>query len=176
MRRMSMSLALGLLALLVLAAPAAASRKWCAKDPIVRLNGANVGIWVAVPEEYEPLVNGAVEVKVYTPVGVSQELVYLDEGFNGYGEVLKFTSTTDLKLRKDGSFDVVVEAWVPIDKSALKQMGVKSKSIPFQIMVVANGDLVTYADGAMEVVNGTTSVVEQTNDKTKITFSVQSVK
>jgi hypothetical protein len=176
MRRISISLTLVLLALLVLATPALASRKWCAQDPIVRLNGADVGIWVSIPEEYVSLVNGAIEVKVFTPKGVSQQLIYLDAGFNGYGEVLTFASRNDLALRKDGSFDVVIEVWVPINKDGLKQMGVKSKSVPLQVTVIANGELVTHPSGVMEVVNGRTTVVEQTNDKTRIAFSVQSVK
>jgi hypothetical protein len=176
MRRMSMALALGLLALLVLAAPAAASRKWCAKDPIVRLNGAHVGIWVAIPEEFESLVTGAIQVKVITPPGVSQELVFLDDGFNGFGEVVKFTESKDLQIRPDGTFDVMAEVWVPIDRTAVKLQGMKTKTIPLQVTIIANGELVTDENGTPEVVNGAASTVEQTNDRTKITFTVESVK
>jgi len=174
MRKYLMAITLCLLAVLVLATPALAGRKWCAKDPIVRLNGEDVQIWVAIPEEFVPAVNGPVEVKVYTPIGVNQELIFVDQGFNGFGENVKFTETEDLTVRADGSFDVTIRASVPVDRKMAKALGATrgGKTIPFQITVSTNGELVTYDTGAMEVIGGQTLVVEQTNDMTKIAFEV----
>jgi len=157
---------------MVFAMPAFAGRAWCAKDPIVRLNGEDVQIWVAILEEYEPLVTGPIEVKVATGPKVSQELIYLDAGFNGYGETVKFADLTGGKLYKDGSFDVMISAWVPIDKAALRAMGEKSQTIPFRIIVETNGETVTYDDGTMDVIDGQEFMVEQTNDRTQINFVV----
>jgi len=173
-RRLLSAFTLGLLAVIVLAMPALAGRSWCAKDPIVRLNGADVQIWVAIPEEFVPTVTGPVQVKVYTPVGVSQELIFVDQGFNGFGENVKFSTDEKLTVRADGSFDVIIKAWVPVDRELAKALGATrgGHTIPFQITVVTNGDLVTHDNGMMEVINGETFMVEQTNDMTKIAFVV----
>ena len=173
-RKIIVAVSLGLLAMLVVATPALAGRKWCARDPIVRLNGEDVQIWVAIPEEFVPTVKGAVQVKVYTPVGVSQELIFVDQGFNGYGEEVKFTTDEALTVRADGSFDVIVKAWVPINRKLAKSLGATrgGKTIPFRITINTNGELITHDNGVMEVINGNTFVVEQTNDMTKITFEV----
>lgn len=173
-RKIIVAISLGLLAMLVVATPALAGRTWCARDPIVRLNGADVQIWIAIPDEFVPTVKGAVQVKVYTPVGVSQELIFVDQGFNGYGEDVKFSTDETLTVRPDGSFEVVIKAWVPIDREMAKALGATSggKNIPFRITVSTNGELITHDNGVMEVINGNTFVVEQTNDMTKITFEV----
>ena len=172
-RRLFTASMLGLLAVMIFAMPALAGETWCAKDPIVRLNGEDVQIWVAIPEEYETLVTGPVEVKVATGPKVSRELIYLDAGFNGYGENVKFAQLSGGKLYRDGSFDVMISAWVPIDKAGLKAMGERSQTIPFRIIVETNGDTVTYENGTMDVVNGQEFMVEQTNDKTQINFVVR---
>ena len=38
--------------------------EWCKKDPVVRLGGTLVQIWVAVPAEHQALVDGPVEVEM----------------------------------------------------------------------------------------------------------------
>ncbi len=175
MRKLLVATTLSLLAVIVLAMPAFAGRSWCARDPIVRLNGENVQIWVAIPDEFVPAVIGPVDVKVYTPASVTKELIFVDQGFNGYGEEVKFTIEEKSVVRADGSFDVTIRASVPIDKKIAKKLGAGrgGRTIPFQITVITNGDLVTYDTGSMEVTNGQTMVVEQTNDGTKITFTVR---
>jgi hypothetical protein len=171
-RRLLTAVALGLLATLMLTMPALAGRTWCSKDPIVRLNGEDVQIWVGIPEEFVPSVTGPVQVKVYVPIGVRKRLIYVDEGFNGYGEKVKFTETDALALRPDGSFDVMIKASVPVDKKVARSLGLKYKAVPFRLTVTTNGELVTYANGVMEVINGQTFMVQQNNDATKITFEV----
>jgi hypothetical protein len=54
-RRGLLAILVGLIASIVVAVPALAGVGWCRADPVVRLNGTDVQIWVAIPEwTYEP--------------------------------------------------------------------------------------------------------------------------
>jgi hypothetical protein len=148
------AVALALLALLLLAAPVEAGRRWCARDPIVRVNGTQLQIWVAIPEEYLPFVNGPIRTTVLTPAEVAREVVYLDEGFNGYGEVVIWGNLRASPCRgdtcpravvaADGSFGARISAVVPLDRLALQQAGL-FEAIPLRMTVV-------YEDGSSDIV------------------------
>ncbi|HEX5166795.1 MAG TPA: hypothetical protein VFV93_15425, partial [Thermomicrobiales bacterium] len=103
-RRLVTAGSLGLLALMLLVMPAAAGVSWCRADPIVELNGTSVQVWVAVGEEHEHLVSGPIQVTVYTPDRVRTRTIFLDEGFNGFGEVVDFRNRG--WLDRNGRFDV----------------------------------------------------------------------
>jgi hypothetical protein len=119
MRRFTASLIFATLLLLIAAAPAGAwGVTWCRVDPIVLLNGTQVSILVAVPEEYAPYVNGPIDVVVRVPAQVRRELIMTDAGFNGYGETVTFIDT-DGEVNIIGGFDTVVRVTVPIDRVAL---------------------------------------------------------
>lgn len=90
MKRLVMSSTLGALALLMLVMPAVAGRAWCMRDPIVKLDGVEYQLLVGIPEENVPQVNGPVLFEFYSPKGTQQELIFMDEGFNGYGERIDF--------------------------------------------------------------------------------------
>ena len=90
MRRYGIAAAITAVMLVLVSGPAAAGWQWCPKDPIFALNGQEVQIWVSIPEHYESAVTGPVEVDVFTPRGVSQEVLFTDEGFNGFGETVAF--------------------------------------------------------------------------------------
>jgi hypothetical protein len=128
MRSRLFAVTFAMLALLVLAMPVSAGRQWCAKDPIVLLNGAELQIWVAVQEQDVPLVSGPVEVEVVTPAGVTREVIFLDEGFNNHGEVVTFTDHGG-RVNAGGVFDVQVNVIVPI-------AGASVASIPVQITLI----------------------------------------
>jgi hypothetical protein len=113
-RRLCLPACLAFLALLVLLAPAAAARQWCMRDPIVALNGAPLQLWVGIPEEYVPLVNGPISVTYRVPARVTREVVHLDEGFNGFGEIVTFEDGTGT-INAAGLFEVELLVIVPID-------------------------------------------------------------
>lgn len=175
MRRFLFAASMGLLTVLMLASPALAARSWCARDPIVALDGAPVQIWVAIPDEYVEMVNGPIDVKIITPLKTRQDVIYLDpEGFNGHGEVLKFGTNDMLKKDKDGSFDALVSVTVPVDRMMLEKKH-HVRSIPLQVTIETDGRLVTYEQNSQvvyDVVDGTVATIEQTNDGTKIQFHV----
>jgi hypothetical protein len=165
-RRTLLAFTLGMLALLILAAPVAAGRRWCAKDPIVELNGIPVQMWVAIPEEYVPYVNGPIDMTISVPAEVQREITFLDEGFNGYGEVVRFkdlgywgllSGYRPAKVAADGSFDVEVRTTVPVNKNLLFNLLMK-RTIPLQLTIV-------FADGS-------TRMVEMSNDGARIAFRV----
>jgi hypothetical protein len=93
--------AIGLVALLLSVSPANAGWMWCAKDPVVRLDGTSVQILVAVPQELQTAVTGPIQVVISVPAGVSTELVSTDAGFNDFGETVRFV--TDPNLPKIGN-------------------------------------------------------------------------
>jgi hypothetical protein len=149
MRPCWVAAALGLLALLLLVAPVVAGRRWCARDPIVAVNGTQLQIWVAIPEEYLPFVNGPIQTTVLTPADVTREVIYLDEGFNGYGEVVVWGdlyappcrngACVQASVASDGSFDVQVTAVVPLERTA------RLRAMPLQLTIV-------FEDGSSRVI------------------------
>lgn len=50
MKRLVTSSSLGLLLLVLFAVPAVAGRAWCARDPIVTLDGVEYQLFVSIPE------------------------------------------------------------------------------------------------------------------------------
>ena len=130
MRRFAISAIVPLLALLFLALPANAGQIWCKADPIVRLNGTEVQIWVAIPEDYQGHVNGPIAVEVATHASVDREVTFTDAGFNGFGETVRFT---DLKgTIKDTVFPVLVRVRVPIDRTGLG----RKVTVPVRVEVI----------------------------------------
>jgi hypothetical protein len=136
MRKLFVAIALGALAILVLATPAMAARTWCARDPIVRINGHDVQFWVAVPEEYVSLVNGPIDIQILTATPVDADVLFLDEGFNGYGEKVEFGPMRKGKVYSDGSFDIQINVKVPISDR-------KIRKVPLQLTFTIGGVAVT---------------------------------
>lgn len=87
------ALVCGLLAALVLTMPASAGVSWCRADPIVRIQGYDVQMWVGVPSGYEQYVTGPISFKIDTPPGYERKVIMTDAGFNGYGEVVTWGDT-----------------------------------------------------------------------------------
>lgn len=162
MRKAFVATTLGLLAVLVLAMPAMAGRTWCAKDPIIRINGRDTQLWVAIPQEYVPLVTGPINIQVLTAKPVTYEVLFLDEGFNGYGEKVTFGSLKGGKVFSDGSFEIQLKVQVPINTK-------KMKSIPLQLTFAIGGNATTTQTGQMTYSGGTTFIVEMTNNNTSLT-------
>lgn len=161
MRKWMVSLSLAMLAVLVLTMPAAAGRKWCARDPIVALNGHEMQMWVGIPEEYVSLVTGAVEVRISVPSGVNTQTLFLDAGFNGFGEKVTYGTLTTGKLYANGAFDIQIQAKVPINTKKLKRM-------PLQLTINFGGDATETAPGVWTYAGGESIVVEMFNDGTTL--------
>jgi hypothetical protein len=121
-------------ALLILVAPVASGLQWCPKDPIVSLNGQAVQIWVAIPEGYQPVVTGAIDVVVASPAGVEREVLFTDEGFNGYGETVEFV---DAGTFQGDAMPVSVDVNVPYDASQLSD-----GNLPVRLTIVLPDDSV----------------------------------
>jgi hypothetical protein len=126
---------LGVLALVLAlqVSTASATITWCRADPGISLNGTVVQIWVAIPLEYQALVDGPIQVTVKTPESVSRQLLWTDAGFNGYGESVTLTNGLG-EVSGDGSFNMQVKVSVPAGGRT---------DIPIQVEIVpANGDTI----------------------------------
>jgi hypothetical protein len=145
-RKLSASLCLVLLALVIFAAAASAGVTWCRSDPIVELNGKRVQIWVAVPEQYASQVSGPIQIEINAPAVVNRQLLLTDAGFNGQGESVSFT-TNNGTLLPDGSFYMTFIIQVPMN-------GVYT-TVPVHIEVVNPDGSKSYYSGSQWVVTGT---------------------
>jgi hypothetical protein len=145
MRRLTTALSLGLLALLILAAPVGAGVTWCRVDPIVRLNGTVVQILVAVPNQYVAAVNGPIAVDIATDRTVAHELLFTDAGFNGHGETVAFGNYVQYQPPRslaDNEFPVQIKISVPIDGLLLPVGGLP---VPVEVTVIPdNGPPIVY--------------------------------
>ena len=77
-------------ALILVSGPASAGRLWCRADPIVRLDGVEYQVFISIPDENVPEVNGPLVFDVYSPRDTAHELIFVDAGFNGHGETVEF--------------------------------------------------------------------------------------
>jgi hypothetical protein len=146
LKHLVVSSVLGVLAVLLLASPAAAGRVWCAIDPVVSLNGTTVQVLVAVPDEYVALVNGPVAVDIRTPQGVNRSVISTDPGFNGYGEVVTFS---DFPVRVSYVLPILTQITVSVPLTSGDVT-----SIPVQVTVIHGGNT-TVTEGTS---NGTTVI------------------
>ncbi len=128
MRRYAITAAFTAVLLVFISSPVAAGLQWCPRDPIVSLNGQEVQIWVAIPEQYQTAVTGPIRVDVRTPGGVRRQVLFTDEGFNGFGEQVTFSERGQLR---GNTMNVVVSARVPYDRSM-----VENADLPILLTVV----------------------------------------
>lgn len=143
MNKLNLAGVLSLLILLWAVGPASADGwAWCQSDPVVRLNGTEVQIVVAVPDAYVALVTGPVEVKVNTPTAVTRTIVFTDSGFNGFGEQVIF-GTLSGTIGPDRSFPASIRVRVPIDTSHLAA----GERVPVQVTVRTSKGQTLVVDG-----------------------------
>jgi len=107
-----------LMLVLVAVTPANAGLVWCKSDPIVRFNGQTVQVLVSIPDSYVSKVNGPIRVEFKTPQQVERELVFVDSGFNGYGEDVSFSDIGDGFGTPTG-YRIKIKVTVPIQTSNL---------------------------------------------------------
>lgn len=123
-KRLSAALITGMLAMLILTIPASAGVTWCRADPIVEVEGYRVQILVGVPEGYEQYVNGPIKTKIDVPRGLTRKVIFLDAGFNGYGETVTWG---------DLSNAVRLTVQVPMDQNRLGS-GV---TVPVEVTIIS---------------------------------------
>lgn len=141
MRTRLAAFVVALCAFVLLSSSASAGWSWCAKDPVVALNGAQLQILVSIPQELQTVVNGPVQVDVSVPPGVTSAVVFTDDGFNGYGERVRFI--TDGNLHRFGdAFSATIRASVPTT----------GQVIPTQLTIVSD-------DASAPTVTGTSAGV-----------------
>lgn len=138
MRHLTLCFCLALVATLFVVAPASAGRRWCARDPIVNLSGHELQVLIAIPDEYVHLVNGPVDVTFKTPAGMTRSVVFTDDGFNGFGEVVSFDDDPKGSVNPRGGFTVNLRVSIPIDET-LANAELKTRKIPTQITVIDGG-------------------------------------
>ena len=112
MKRHAASFIIAFLLAALLVFPAQAGLVWCQGDPVVELNGTNVQIVVSILEDNGDLVTGPIQVDVATPKSVSRQMVFADNGFNGYGEQVTFSDLDTPNL--NDLFTTKITARIPV--------------------------------------------------------------
>lgn len=92
-RQWAASLVLAIMATLLVALPANAGVGWCRADPIVQLGNDEYQVIVSIPESNVPQVVGSLDFIIISPRWMSQELLFVDAGFNNFGETVLFKQT-----------------------------------------------------------------------------------
>jgi len=132
MVRGTIAVTLGFICALLVAAPASAGRHWCRSDPVFDIEGTRIQVLVGIPAETMSLVNGPIQVDVYTPPGAARQVVSTDLGFNNFGESVRFNDT-QYQLGK--LVPIKIRVQVPIAKIGLKA----GQAIPIELTVIAAG-------------------------------------
>jgi hypothetical protein len=101
-RHTAFSLLVALIVLVGATSPASASRKWCHRDPVFQVGSTLISVDVAVYEDQQSHVTKPAAVTLIVPPGVSANLVSVDEGFNGLGEVTSIKTDKKLKTTSRG--------------------------------------------------------------------------
>ena len=107
--------AIGVLALLlVLNVPdAGAILGWCAKDPVVKIDGRTADIWVASHDALHEAITGPIQIVVTVPAGVPTELLAADLGFGKTGYAVAFVQDPALAQDAGVRTQVRVAVFVP---------------------------------------------------------------
>ena len=137
--RWAVSTGLAMIAVLALTGSIFAAG-WCRADPIVKINGEEVQVWVAIPANMQTAVNGPIQVQFGRPWNATTKVLYLDSGFNGHGERVTFFDGPS--ANPDGSMNIQVFVTVPVDASKLPS-GVWDVPVKLEI-VTDNGTTHAY--------------------------------
>ena len=96
------------------AAPASAGRSWCRLDPIFRLNGKKLHVYLSGSTALHDVVTGPTAVTLKVPNrGVESEFVWADDGFGGLGYDVSIVGVDWLDVDPDGDIAFEVEVLVP---------------------------------------------------------------
>lgn len=121
MKRFVFALFPALLIFALTAMPAGAGVQWCRTDPVVAFNGAEVNIWLSIPQQWEAAVTGPSAFTVTVPSDVTREVVSMDEGLNGLGETVTFVNSAPAN---GDEFTISVFADVPFAFDSIPLMDV----------------------------------------------------
>ena len=90
MGKLRWALILALLGLILAPGLARAGFRWCASDPVIKVDDTEITIVVSILERDKELVQGPVHVFVRVPRGAETSIVRTNGGFNGHGERVVF--------------------------------------------------------------------------------------
>jgi hypothetical protein len=117
MRRLLIAILLLMLALLLPATPAGATKSWCRSDPLVLIDGEFADIFVSGPPEAPLVVTGPTQIVVRVPRGVAASLVVADLGF-GRGTEVSFAESRALRVTEHG-IEVRIDVYVPAEDDTM---------------------------------------------------------
>ncbi len=117
MRRMLVPLWLGLMAAFMVASPVFAARGWCARDPMVMIDGDIANILAAAPLSATLKVTGPNQLIITVPEGVEAYTVFADPGF-GRGWKITYRESSKLKRTANG-IQLDIRLYVPATDSTM---------------------------------------------------------
>lgn len=138
MRTRLLSVAVGMLALLLVASPASAGRVWCSRDPVIKVNGQVVDALVSSYADMTSSATGPIQFVVTVPSGVSASVIASDNGF-GYGYSISVKTSSTLKATAT-SIPIQVQAYAPAkDRTLPVKVDIKPRSKGLVTAATAQG-------------------------------------
>ena len=116
-RRYVLSAIAGASALAVARTPADAARVWCRTDPVFKIDGQVVDVWVVSDVAMRSAASGPTTIALTVPANSTAECIAMDRGF-GYGYAISIERSSSL-MRTPDSTPVVVSVRVPSADGAL---------------------------------------------------------
>lgn len=116
---------------------ALAGRVWCRVEPLIRVNGRLVDLWVAGEDGTLAASTGPIQMTCYVPVGAAVEYLSADDGF-GFGYAFGFAEDASLKITQRGNTRIRVETFAPASAQLRIQVEVQD---------VESGQLVRSSNG-----------------------------
>jgi hypothetical protein len=96
------SVILAVLVFVIVVSPVDAGRHWCRSDPTFSIAGTITSVHVAVYQDWQVHVTGPIAVLLSVPSGTAVEVMYVDGGFNNFGEAITIVSDPRLKVTRQG--------------------------------------------------------------------------
>ena len=101
-----------------IAQEASAGRSWCRWDPVLKIDGQVVDVWLSSYTEMNTAATGPTQINVLIPRGSTGSVLATDNGFGGNGYSISFSTSRSLRKSSTHS-QVQISVFQPASTSKL---------------------------------------------------------
>lgn len=112
MLRMIGGAGLAVVPALTLAGSASAGRTWCRTDPVLKIDGQVVDLFITSYPEMDEAASGPTQIDVLLPLGSEGSVQAVDRGFGGHGYTIAFGNSNAL-AKSGGHTQVQISVYQP---------------------------------------------------------------
>lgn len=118
MLRLMGGAALAAVPAVALVSDASAGRSWCRMDPVLKIDGQVVDVYLESYQEMNTAATGPTQINVLIPKGSTGTVLATDRGFGGNGYSISFSTSSTL-LKTNRHTQVQVSVYQPANASTL---------------------------------------------------------